>query len=306
MDGWMQGTRRLAWAALAAVAGVLAHAEALRPEVPDGVRVYNDVVYRHVGSRRPRLDVYVPTRGEVPRSGRPAILAIHGGGWRGGTKNGYGRGVAKLAQHGYVVVSVDYVLSGPGRPTWPDNLNDVREAVRWVRRHARDYTIDPTRIAALGASAGGHLAALLGTNAHGSDPETSVQAVVDFYGPTDLAQLYKSPGAVLPLSLYLGQTPAEAPELYADASPLFYTSRDDAPTLIFHGETDDLVPVTQSADLADRLRSVGVPAKVIVVKGAGHSFGFKVQGRDLVPEILAFLDRSWERVKFEDEHLSKR
>ncbi len=292
MIGGMKAVRMVAWVALAAAAGVLAYEEVSRPRVPKGVRVYTDVVYRHVGTRRAHLDIYVPERVEAPREGLPAILAIHGGGWRGGTKNGYGREVAALARHGYVVISVDYVLSSPGHPTWPENLDDVREAVRWVRRNAADYGVDPTRIVAMGASAGGHLASLLGTNAGSSDIETRVQAVVNLYGPTDLVSLAGSPGAVLPLTLYLGQPLAEIPDRYADASPIRHVSGDDAPTLLIHGETDDLVPVAQSVDLADRLKAVGVPAEVIVVRGVGHAFGFKVAGRDLGPEIVAFLRRS--------------
>src|SRR5579864_738404 len=154
--------RWLAWGAIVGVAGVFVRAEADRPDLPDGVEVYTDIVYRRVAGRQVALDVYVPVLPAPPR-GRPAVLAIHGGGWRGGTKNDYGREVARLAQHGYVVVSVDYQLSRSESPSWPQNFEDVREAVRWVRRHAQDFGVDPSRIAAMGSSAGGHLAALLGT-----------------------------------------------------------------------------------------------------------------------------------------------
>jgi acetyl esterase/lipase len=292
MTWWMRAAQFLSWIVLVAVAGVLVYTEVARPKVPTGVRAYTDVIYRHVGSRRARLDVYRPTEAMVPSDGWPAIVAIHGGGWRGGTKNGYGREVARLATAGYVVVSVDYALSSPGHPTWPDNFEDVREAVRWVRRNAADYGIDPNRIAALGASAGGHLATLLGTNAGGSDPDSRVDAVVNLYGPSDLASLFQSPGAVLPLMLYLGCRPMDAPDVYAAASPMAHVSADDAPTLLIHGEADRLVPVAQSVDLAGRLQAVGVPAEVIVVEGVGHAFGFEVPGGSLVPPILAFLERS--------------
>lgn len=289
MGRWIGVARVLSWASLVGVAGLYAYAETLRPGPPRGVRAYTDIVYRHAGARRPRLDIYLPQAGEASAAGRPAVVAIHGGGWRGGSKTTYGREVARIAGRGYAVVAVEYVLSGPGRPTWPDNLDDVREAVRWVRRHAADYGIDPSRIAALGSSAGGHLAALLGTPAPG-DPEARVQAVVDLYGPSDLTSLYRNPGAVMPLRLYFGRDPGDVPDWYRDASPIAHASGRSAPTLIIHGEADMLVPVAQSLEMADRLRAAGVDARVIVVPRAGHAFGLKVFDRDLVPEIVEFLD----------------
>ena len=273
--------------------GCNVRAETLRLGPPPGVCVYPDIVYRHVGTRRPRLDVYLPRRGDPPSSGRPAIVAIHGGGWRGGTKNSYGREVARLAGRGYAVFSVEYVLSSPGHPTWPDNLDDVRAAVRGVRGHAGDYGVDPDRIAAIGSSAGGHLASLLGTNALGDDPEARVDAVVNLYGPSDLTSLFRSPSAVIPLRLYLGRDPRDGPELYAAASPIAHASGHSAPTLIIHGEADMLVPVDQSHAMAARLREAGVPAEVFVVPRASHAFGLKVFDEDLVPRIVDFLEATW-------------
>ncbi len=293
MDRWLGWVRGLAWASLVGAAGLYVHAEAFRLGPPPGVRAYTDIVYRHAGSRRPRLDVYSPGRGEPPPSGWPAIVAIHGGGWRGGTKNTYGREVARIAGRGFVVVSVEYVLSAPGHPTWPDNLDDVREAVRWVRRHADDYRIDGRRIAALGSSAGGHLAALLGTNAPGDDPEARVDAVVNLYGPTDLTDLFRSPTAVMPLRLFLGSDPKDLPERYTAASPIAHASRNSAPTLIIHGEADRLVPVDQSLAMAARLHALGVPAEVIIVPRAAHAFGLEIHGQDLVPRIVEFLETTW-------------
>ncbi len=294
MDRWLGPVRWMAWTALAGVAAVYVQAETVRLGPPAGVRAYTDIIYRRApDGRRCRLDLYLPGAGLAPRDGRPAVVAIHGGGWRGGTKNTYGREVARLARLGYVVASVEYVLSEPGRPTWPDNLDDVREAVRWVRGHAGDYGIDPGRIAALGSSAGGHLAELLGTQARGDEPETRVQAVVNLYGPSDLASLFKSPGAVMPLRMYLGRNPQEIPDRYRDASPITHASGRSAPTLIIHGEADMLVPVAQSRAMAARLNEAGVPSRVIVVPRAGHAFGLTVMGRDLVPEIAEFLESAW-------------
>jgi acetyl esterase/lipase len=295
MEIWLGRGRMLAWLALGCVSGYYIHAETLRSGPPAGVHAFTDVVYRRTRDRVERLDIYFPAQGQAPASGYPALVAIHGGGWRGGTKNSYGREVARLAQHGCVVVSVDYVLSRPGHPSWPGNIEDIREAVRWVRIHSSDYGIDPNRIAALGASAGGHLAALLGTNDDGDDPECRVQAVVDFYGPTDLVALYRIPKAVASLDLFFGQPPSNAPLPYAAASPIRHVSPRSAPMLLIHGMADPLVPLAQSADLVARLQAAGVPARLLVVPGVGHSFGLEVDNRDLVPGILDFLDEVWSR-----------
>ncbi len=290
-DTWLRGARIVAWAALAGVTGVFVHAEAFRPDLPDGVVLYKDIIYRRDVGRRAKLDVYVPSAGSTTR--RPAIVAIHGGGWHGGTKNGYGREIARLAPRGFVVVSVDYVLSRPGHPSWPENLEDVREAVRWIRRNAEQFGVDPDRIAAIGSSAGGHLATMLGTNAGGVDLESRVAAVVDLYGPTDLTSLGASPGAVEPLRLHLGATAIERPDLYIAASPIAHASPGDAPTLLIHGEADVLVPFSQSTLLAERLRASGVEAEVVVVPGVGHAFRLDMPEHDLIPRIVDFLERAW-------------
>lgn len=296
VERWLPALRVFAWVVLAGVTVWLVFAEVRRSAVPVGVQAYTNVRYREVGARRERLDVYVP-EGAVPRGGRPAILAIHGGGWQGGNKGGYGQMAARLAQYGYVVVSPDYILSRPGAPSWPENLEDLREAVRWIRRNAQTYGVDPRRIAALGASAGGHLAALLGTDQAGSPDRLSsrVSAVIDFYGPTDLRALAASRSAALgPLELLLGGPPEQLPERYDAASPVKHVSHDDPPMLIIHGSDDYLVPVEQSRALADALDAAGVPNRLIVVENARHGFEFRINDeRDLLPEIIAFLDKAW-------------
>jgi acetyl esterase/lipase len=301
MDWWLGKGHWLACLALCGVAAYFVHAETLRSGPPAGVRAFTDVVYRRTPDRVQRLDVYTPGRGHGPAYGYPALVAIHGGGWRGGTKNSYGREIARMARYGCVVVSVDYSLSRPGHPSWPDNLADVREAVRWVRTHASEYGIDPDRIAAFGSSAGGHLAALLGTNAGGDDPACRVQAVVDFYGPTDLVALYRVPKAVASLDLFFGQPPQDAPIPYAEASPIHHVSPRSAPMLLIHGLADPLVPLAQSTDLAARLQAAGVPARLLVVADVGHSFGLEVDNLDLAPSIITFLDEVWSR---QTEHRS--
>lgn len=293
--GMAATVRALAWLALAGATGVLVRAEVRRPERTEGVRVFSDLVYREDGGRRLRLDVYVP-EGDTPPGGRPALLAIHGGGWRGGGKGDYGRTLAPLARRGLVVVAVDYRLSRPGAPSWPGNLDDVREALRWVRRHAADYGIDPDRVAAIGASAGAHLALLLGTTpGPGADPQPrALRALIDFYGPTDLRTHFDERTAANgSIGLMLGGTPAEVPARYEDASPLRHVAPGLPPVLIVHGTDDALVPSGQSSSFAAALGRAGVPYRVIAVGGARHGFGLRVGARDLTPDILAFLENIW-------------
>ena len=297
--------RVLAWAALLGVTGLLVRAEVERPTLPAGVLGYTDLVYRRNGDRRVRLDVYVP-REAPPRGGRPCVLAIHGGGWRGGSKRSYGRMAAALAEHGYVVVAADYMLSSPAAPSWPANLEDVREAVRWIRRHDKVYAVDPNRIAVMGASAGGHLASLLATFPEGPissaepssevPPATSarVQAVIDFYGPSDLAALAEeSQSAAGAVALCLGGRPEAVPNRYAAASPVRHVTRETPPMLLIHGDGDLLVPLDQSKRLAAALTRVAVPHRLIAIAGARHGFDFQVGSRDLLPEILDFLESAW-------------
>jgi len=296
LPGWPWSCRRLAFD--------------VRPsDLPGGVAGPVPVVYREVNGRQAKLDLYLPSA-PPPSGGRPIALAIHGGGWRGGSKDEFGLMVARLARHGYLVASADYRLSKPGSPSWPENFEDVREAVRWLRRNARRYDADPSRIVAIGASAGGHLAALLGMHPDGpvsgrsqlegdfapSDGSARVQAVVNFYGPTDLAELARiKPATVGPMALFLGGPAATFPGRYRDASPAAHASPDDPPMLLIYGSADPLIPTSQADRLTESLDSVGVPRRLIVIEGAVHGFGFRAGTRDLLPEILAFLDEVWAR-----------
>lgn len=285
--------RWLAWLGLVAASGLIVRGEVARPERPEGVRVVTDLVYREAGGRRARLDVYLPD-GPAPAGGWPALLAVHGGGWRGGGKADYGRSLAPLVRSGLAVVAVDYRLARPGSPAWPGNLEDVREAARWVSRHAAEFGINPDRVAAIGASAGGHLALSLALAEPPGGAAPPVRAVIDFYGPTDLRALCASgsPAAGSVAGL-LGGPPSMFPDRNAAASPARRVAPGAPPVLILHGDDDALVPLAQSRSLVDALEAAGVPHRLVVLPGARHGFGLRVGRRDLVPDVLAFLDGVW-------------
>lgn len=267
---------------------LLAPLAATRPERPT---VAADLAFPSEGGRLQRLDVYRPA-GTPPPGGWPVILAIHGGGWRRYGKADYGPKVAPLTRSGFAVVALDYTLSAPGRPSWPANLEDVRAAVRWVRANAGRFGFDPGRVAAMGESAGGHLAALLGTDAE--DPESRVQAVVDYYGPADLLALMgQSPAAAGAVRQFLGPGPEADPGRYRDASPTAHVDPTDPPMLIVQGMADTLVPPAQARALAAALTAAGVPNRLILLPGVGHGFGLRVGGRDLRGVIASFLDAAF-------------
>jgi acetyl esterase/lipase len=271
--------------------------------------VVSNVVYEDVAGRRETLDLYLP-RGTPPAGGWPVLIAIHGGGWRRFSKDEYGPKVAMMfVPEGIAVVAMNYTLSAPGSPSWPANLEDVRNAVRWARSSALEYGLDPSEFAAIGESAGGHLAALLGTNpdgpiTSGGDPTAGdvygpvsarVQGVVDFYGPTSLAALRaQSPQAAPAVVQFLGGTPAQVPQSYADASPVDHVTAASPPMLILQGTSDTLIPSDQPAALALALSSADVPNRLIDVAGAPHGFEFQPSGRKLLVVILAFLRGVWQ------------
>ena len=206
----------------------------------------------------------------------PAILWLHGGAWRMGDRTWRPDFARYFAASGFVMVSLDYTLSGVA--TFPQPLLDVRAGIRWVREHADEYGIRADALGIWGSSAGGHLAALAGLL--GSVPtlggetisatEASVQAVVDGYGAGDLL----APDADNPPTHgLLGGLPADRVKLATQASPARQVVASDVPPfLILHGAADDLVPATQSVALYDALAAGGADATLYLIEGFGHGF----------------------------------
>jgi len=206
-----------------------------------------------------------------------------------------------LATGRYAGVSIGYRLSQ--EKTWPAQLHDCKAAVRWIKAHARQYGLDPDRIAVCGDSAGGHLVAMLGVTGDNPalegklgphrDQDSSVDAVVDFFGPTQFLLMDSKPGNMVhdnpdsPESQLVGGPIQDNKRKVLAASPLTYASKGDAPFLIVHGVKDMLVPCHQSEILDAALDRIGVESSLIRVRGAGHG----VRGRLLDEKTLHFLDR---------------
>ncbi len=257
-----------------------------------------DVVYGRVDGQDLKLDIYRPDGGVRMR---PAVVLLHGGGWAMGSKGGLLQRylAGGLRKAGFVVCSVDYRLAGAGRNHYPAALDDAQRAVRWLRANTAKYGVDPNRIAAMGDSAGGYLAAMLGTCptratvGDGLDRyPCTVKCVVDLYGPSDFTTPRQSGENGLRLAIlanFIGKKPAEAPALYRDASPISHVSRRSAAFLVFHGTKDPLVPIAQSERLVAALRKAGVDARLVRLEGEGHGFRNPANRERMVRETVAFL-----------------
>jgi acetyl esterase/lipase len=257
----------------------------------------SDLTYTQANGQAERLDLYLP-QGAPPPGGWPVILAIHGGGWRKFDKRDYGARIASaFLANGYAVAAVNYPLSSPGHPSWPLNFQDIQEAVRWVRARSGSIGLDPGRIVAMGESAGGHLAELLGTSSGMANPggTAAVEAVVSFSGPTDLAALSAQSARARPaITQMLGGSPAVVPNLYFAASPIDQVNPSDPPMLLIQGAADPVVPVDQAISMAAVLSAARVPNRLIVLPGGGHDLNFPINTpRNLVSQILEFLDATW-------------
>jgi acetyl esterase/lipase len=259
------------------------------PKLPDGVTADRDVAYGT--HERQKLDVYVP-KGNGPF---PLVLWVHGGGWEGGSKDSGGPAIGLLSRR-YAVASTNYRLSR--HAAFPAQIHDVKAAVRFLRANAKKYHLDPDRFGAAGASAGGHLVALLGTAGDVKELEgdvgnpsvsSRVQCVLDFFGPTDLRRLAPPKGKENPVTRLLGGPTDEKKDLADQGNPIRYASKDDPPFLIVHGDKDTVVPLSQSELLHEALNKAGVDSTLKVIPGAGH--GDKVFTPELMKEYAEFFNK---------------
>ncbi len=261
-----------------------------RPDGPAPLRVDSsyqirrDQVFTPPGWPQALLaDVYVP-EGEGPF---PAVLVIHGGGWESGDRAQVKGLAERIARRGYVAVNTTYRLA-PGA-IFPAQLQDVQQAVLWMRAQAETYRIDPTRIGAFGYSAGAHLAALLGGIGEAGplgQPGAAIKAVVAGGTPTDLS---KWPAGKL-VPQFIGGNRSQKPAEYRAASPVSYVNAGDPPVFLYHGGADALVPIDHAEDYQKLLAAADVPNELFVLRGRGHILAFLTDG-PAVDAALTFLDR---------------
>lgn len=237
--------------------------------------IEQNVTYCTMEGTALKLDVYYPSSAGKPW---PAVVYVHGGGWQQGSKT---KGAGFLDQPaltaaGFLYVAIDYRLAPES--LFPAMIEDVKCAVRYLRANASEYNLDPDHIGAMGGSAGGHLVSLLGLADASAgwdvgeylDQSSRVQAVVDYFGPSDLT-VYQWDTEERKARVVFGADDPNSPLLVA-ASPVTYITRDAPPFLIFNGDQDTGVPLAQSQTLYDGLRAAGVDATFVIVKNAGHSF----------------------------------
>jgi len=266
-------------------------------EISPDVELVRDVQYGRADGVELRMDVARPrARGEG--EWLPAIVYFHGGAWQSGSKEDGVPAICYYAQHGFVAASVDYRLSGVAR--FPAQIEDCRCAVRFLRANAAEYGIDPERIGAMGASSGGHLAALLGLTGDGitfadkggwEGVSSGVAAVCDLFGPSDFPRMPRKslPDAISATAQFLGGSIDEAPEVYVQASPLTHVHAGAPPFLIIHGAQDPVVPLSQSEFLRDALLQAGAAVEFHAVEGAGHG------SREVVnPDVRGWILRFFE------------
>lgn len=243
--------------------------------MPSEIVLTADLVYAQRGDLALKLDLY---RLRFPAvQPMPAVIFVHGGAWRSGRKDQPNPVLWELAQQGYVGVSIQYRLSQTA--PWPAQLEDARSAVRWLRRNADQYGVDPRRIGVFGSSSGAHIAALLALNP--GDEEARVHACATLFAPTDLERLANwrrvqpkrredllgenSPER----QLFAGRLEEDA-ELVRSASPMTYVSGDAPPFLIVHGTLDETVPMNQAMLLHDAMRTARARADLFLIPGLGH------------------------------------
>ncbi len=223
-----------------------------------------DVTYCEIEGHKLAMDVYYPAAGGP----WPGVIFVHGGGWTEGDK-------APLpvipTAYGYLVVSINHRMYPAYR--FPAMIEDVKCAIRFLRAHAADYNLDPDRIAVIGHSAGGHLAALAGLADERAgwdvgpycEHSSRVQAVVAMSAPTDLAGRFPEIVEALRCNVF-------GVEQFVSASPVTYTRPDAPPFLIIHGEKDEIVPVEQAYRLHEALRKAGASSELLILQNAGHGF----------------------------------
>lgn len=251
---------------LKAVVTAILLTEVVVADEPSEYEVREKIVYSRPGDRELHLDAFVPRRDELC----PAVLVVHGGAWRSGNRlqlRGYAQA---LAERGFVCFAIDYRLAPAHK--FPAQIDDCREAVKWIRANASEYKVDPARLGAIGYSAGGHLVSLLGTT--GEEPaesngniDTRLQAVVAGGAPTDFREMADGGNWA---EYWMGGNLKSVPEKFTAASSAAFADKHDPPFFFYNGTADRLVPISWSMSCHDALKDCGVRCEIHRIEGADH------------------------------------
>ncbi|MFO0968660.1 MAG: alpha/beta hydrolase [Gemmataceae bacterium] len=260
------------------------------------VTVLKDLAFGKGGDRELQLDLAMP---KDATEKTPAILCLHGGGWRAGNRKDLSKLIEVYAEKGFVAATASYRLSSVS--PFPAQIEDCKAAVRWLRANADKYHIDPNRIGTVGFSAGAHLACLLGTagadaelEGKGGSPGQSskVQAVVSFFGPTDFSvKRWDKSVEDYFLKPFFGGSYEDKKDLYCRASPARYVSKDCPPFLFFHGDKDRLVNIEESRHLCKKLDEAGVSARLVTMENEGHGWSGEKLTRSLDQSAAFFAEK---------------
>ncbi|MDA0921641.1 MAG: alpha/beta hydrolase [Planctomycetota bacterium] len=286
----MQVSYALRWCLVVGVFVFVADVRAASPTVR------KDIEFANVDGHSLKLDLYLPADAKDV----PLVVWIHGGGWSGGSKNGCP--ISWLTDDGYAVASISYRLTD--KAIFPAQIHDCKAAIRWLRANAEKFGYSTAKVGVSGSSAGGHLAALVGTSGDvkelegtvggNLDQSSRVDAVVDFYGATDFVLRSKTQphranekGSVV--YRLLGGGADQKVELAKQASAAFHVTKDDPPFLVFHGSNDKTVLIDQSERINEVYTKAGLPIALHVLKGSGHGGKEFYEGerRGLIREFLA-------------------
>lgn len=262
--------------------------------IPDSVTFTRDIEFSNPDNQHLQVNLAQPKEGKGPF---PAVVCIHGGGFRAGKREGYDKLLLTLAQHGYVAITVTYRLAPAYQ--FPAAVHDCKAAVRWLRANAEKYHVDGARIGVMGGSAGGHLAQFLGVTAgvpqfegeENLDQSSAVSCVVNFFGPSDFTKSYdKSVDAKDVLPLFFGGDLTTKRKEHIIGSPLYWVTPNAAPTLCLHGTADEYVAYEQAVWIVDKLKAATVEAELVGFEGAGHGL------KGVPPEkteglMIAFFDK---------------
>jgi acetyl esterase/lipase len=232
------------------------------PAIPENIEEIKNIEYKNINGKSLQLDIYIPKNLVKPA---PLLVFIHGGAWKGGNRADYLIYLVDFAKKGYITATVSYRLLKDG--PYPACAEDITDAVQWFFRNSDKYGYDPDRVALIGGSAGAHLALLAAYGWQKPNPildstqspvNHRIKAVVDIYGPVDLTTDYARNQPLV--TNFLAHSWQESPELYRQASPICYLDKNDPPTMLLHGTSDELVPISQSDLLKKKLDSLGVPS----------------------------------------------